>query len=97
MDAATGKELKRIELERPNSIYTLEFSPDGATIAFTLRDDTTVRLLSVGTGREKLGYPRHHGPVNSIAFAPDEKSISSAGDDGIRLWDVASGKDPDES
>jgi RNA polymerase sigma factor (sigma-70 family) len=37
---------------------------------------------------------RHGGPVTSIAFAPDGKTVVSAGqDNSVRLWDLGTGKE----
>jgi RNA polymerase sigma factor (sigma-70 family) len=37
---------------------------------------------------------RHGGELHAVAFAPDGKTIASAGDDGVvRVWDSAGGKE----
>jgi RNA polymerase sigma factor (sigma-70 family) len=35
---------------------------------------------------------RHGGTILSLAFTPDAKSLVSQGEDGIRIWDTATGK-----
>jgi WD40 repeat protein len=40
-----------------------------------------------GSGRLLHGYVRH------VEFAPDGKALATSGDDGARLWDVATGKE----
>src|SRR5438445_13748245 len=34
----------------------------------------------------------HIGGVNTFAYSPDGKTLATGGDDGVRLWDVASGQ-----
>src|SRR5262249_10821554 len=36
---------------------------------------------------------RHTGEVTAVAFAPDSKTVASAGGKGIHLWEVATGKE----
>jgi WD40 repeat protein len=49
-------------------------------------------LWDADTGREVLRL-NHEAHVYGTAFAPDGKSIASAGGGEVRLWDAASGKE----
>jgi WD40 repeat protein len=74
------------------------FSPDGRLLALTGADNV-VRLFDTATGKEALPREGHSGPVVSLAFSPDAKTLASGGtgDDNessaLRLWDVASGRE----
>ena len=53
---------------------------------------TGVSLIEVATGEEAL---RIDGPFNLLAFSPDGRQLATndaVGSDGIRIWDVATGK-----
>ena len=77
----------------PRVASLFDFSPDGNMIATASLDDTAIHLWNIATGEEKPFYPRHEGPIRSIAFSMDARTIVSAGDDcTIRLWDATTGK-----
>lgn len=85
----------------PEEIWSLEFSPDGQTIA-SVCDDYAIRLWDVKTGkcRSILGNNSFVEIENQysldfnflLAFSPDGQTIaSSAGDSNIQLWSIQTG------
>ena len=55
-----------------------------------------VRLWSTASSRLQRSFPRaHQGRVNSLAFAPNDRLLASAGEDGqVKLWDLHSRRGP---
>lgn len=74
-------------------VGTLEFSPDGKTVA-TGSYDGTAKLWDAATGRERFHLKAAAGRVHRVTFSPDGKILAAACDDRTtRFWDVATGQD----
>ena len=70
---------------------TIAVSPDGSTVAVG-REDGTVGLLDLRSGRERTTSGRHGAAVTSVTFSPDGTTLATTSDDGTSIvWDVASG------
>jgi WD40 repeat protein len=89
-EPATGKERPGSEQLPPAARAV--FRPDGRRLALWGRDHT-LHLWEVSTGREKSIGGGHCNSVLSVDAAPDSRVIASAGWDGIRLWEPATGKE----
>jgi WD40 repeat protein len=57
------------------------------------KEDTSVRLWDVLTGKELRILKGHQLAVMALAFARDGRTLTSASSDLIRVWEVASGKE----
>jgi WD40 repeat protein len=97
-DASTGQRLRTAESTSSLDIYSVAFSPDGATVLSGGRLAAKVDLWNVGNGRhlrtfKEPGSELSHeqaGEIRSVAFSPDGRSALTAADE-INLWDVATG------
>jgi RNA polymerase sigma factor (sigma-70 family) len=86
-DAAGKKLLKTL----PSRLYVgraMALSPDGKTVAMGTAANT-VRLWDVASGKELCTHLQgHDSTIWSIAFTPDGKTLASAGEREIHLWDT---------
>src|SRR5262249_26057332 len=92
-DIATGKELHALDLgkQRPYATPLLSFSPDGGLLAAGIGD---VQLVHVATGMPRARIPLPKQGAKALAFAPDGRTLVTAGDDEtIRFSDVSTGKE----
>jgi WD40 repeat protein len=77
------------EVKHDERIMDVRFSPDGKTIAsnsFT----RGLRLQDLATGKERSLSAEAF--VGSFSFSPDSRAIALQGEDGIQVYEMASGK-----
>jgi WD40 repeat protein len=92
LSAADGTGLLKFG-EHEKEVRGVAFSPDGATLA-TASYDFTVKLWDAAKGGPaRMTLKGHTDMVYAVCFAPDGKSLVSAGGDGARLWDPATGQE----
>ena len=65
-------------------VMDLSFSPDGKTLVSCHRDNT-IRLFNVTTTEQEATLTGHSG---AVGFSPDGKSLATAGDGGLLIWNV---------
>jgi len=72
-------------------VNSVAVTPDGKRI-LSASDDTSVRVWDASSGRELLKLDEHRGAVLSVTALWDNARVLSGGWDGLRLWDLSSGK-----
>ena len=88
-DLATGKRSNHFLLPGQNA-RLVAFTPNGRFIAVTSwRDDATIRLVEMASGREVLKIAGYRGWVRSLAFLRDGPRLVAGMQDGSAfIWDV---------
>jgi WD40 repeat protein/tRNA A-37 threonylcarbamoyl transferase component Bud32 len=91
-DAATGR--TAAQMQSPgNSRLWGEPAPNGRTVATATAKDSAIQLwdaLAADSPTPRLTLPGHKGTLTCLAFAPDGKTLATAGSDlSIKLWNVA--------
>ena len=74
----TGKELRRWTTD---AVGSLEFSPDGKVLVSCGGGGPSIHRWDPATGKEIDPPAGHTGPISSMRFAPDGKSLT-----GARFW-----------
>jgi RNA polymerase sigma factor (sigma-70 family) len=69
----------------------LAFSPDGKYLASGGLDGTA-RIYDGVTFKETARFSDGNGAVHSVSFSPDSKTLATAGEEKVHLWDLKSRK-----
>ncbi|MGH7194064.1 MAG: WD40 repeat domain-containing protein, partial [Candidatus Saccharimonadales bacterium] len=86
-----GRELNRLS-GKDAPVYSVAFSPDGASVA-AAGLDKTVHLWDVGSAAVKLTLTGHPDHIYHVAFNPSGTRLLSVGYGGnLMIWDLAAGK-----
>ncbi len=99
-DPAAGKELRTFENDK-GRVASVAFAPDGKTVAGACRAGDffkgTVQLWDAATGKHlrQIGPdPKDNGnAISQVVFSPDGQTLAVAGQDRLRLFEVASGEE----
>ncbi len=89
-DAATGKELRRLE-EEPGIRGGFVFSPDGKQLAWA-KEGSWVGLWDVATGKQlRRLKSRQRFAGGCVAFSSDGKTLANSHGQAVVLYDVRTG------
>jgi WD40 repeat protein len=90
-DLNSGKVIRKFVAHNA-LISALAFTPNGK-ILITGSRDRTVKIWQINTPKQTPILTLFHSHwVNAVAINADSRTLASAGRDGIKLWDLATGK-----
>lgn len=90
-DVQTHKELPHLAGHLTGGIRRLVFHPEGKML-ISAGFDGFVRVWDLQARKEVRAIKVEHGTVYSIDLSSDGKLLATAGQDGLKLWEFATGK-----
>ncbi len=94
-DIATGKETLRLEpvVKKGAAVRAICFSPDGKLLAIG-GWGIPLRCIDPETGKDRVRFgDQAVDYTTQLAFSPDGKRLAVARGNGVRLWEVGTGKE----
>jgi RNA polymerase sigma factor (sigma-70 family) len=91
-DVATGKEVRRITLDREISLWQAALAPDGKSFAWCSGEDVHVWDIIRDRLLRKFGRAGNEREHAMVVFSPDGKTLGVRGSQSLSLWDVGTGK-----
>ncbi len=85
----SGAKLCQVDVS-DRALKTVAWSPDGRLVVaggFAARSGWDIDVIDAASGTLVGSLPGHTQPCNALAFSHDGR-LFSAGDDGLRVWDV---------
>jgi serine/threonine protein kinase len=86
-DVATGEQLQVFE-GHTDTVTAVVFLAGGSRVGSASRDQT-VRVWDLAKSKELYLLKGHEAPVTHLAAASDTSNMVSGGEDGVRVWSVA--------
>ncbi|MBI2811030.1 MAG: caspase family protein [Candidatus Melainabacteria bacterium] len=93
-DTTSGQMIEKLT-GHAAQITSVEYSPDGKTIA-TTSEDKTIRLWDSATGTLKIVLGRPNNAINVVAFSPDSAQIVAGSENGsLYFWKPKESSEPE--
>ena len=93
LETLTGKRIRKIETKQLGHTLATAFSKDGSLLAIGDGKDTgKCEIWDWQRNTLVQTLTRHQGSIYCIAFGIDNKTIVAGGFDGVRIWDIKSGR-----
>jgi len=89
-ETVSGRLFRTFPGHRRFDRYGMALSPDGSQLAVGSRE---ILLWSTADGKQLRKLVGHTSFVGALAFTPDGSRLASGSGDGVRLWDVATGRE----
>ena len=92
VDVASGSTVHTLAAHGPHAgaIVGVSFSDDGKLLASSATDNQ-IKLWDVASGREVKTLSGAAMPITDIAFSPDGRSITLAGQQAVSSWELMTG------
>ena len=93
LDAATGRELHRLDGLKMYVAPRIAFAPDSKTWAYVDCKDKTIRLSDLRTGKLLRQLHGHSKKARTVAFSLDGRTLASTEEGGtLRFWNAQTGE-----